>query len=295
MWMSNESNRDVSSIFRNPWKQNVSNLEKMRSDLKEIVHTELFLNRRNVKKSQKFKYMIPGGSLTTNLRFYKLMQEYSPEQTVYKRCSIVGNGGILNGSKCGSEIDKADFVIRCNAPPIIGQFIEDAGVKSNITTLNPSIVIKRFGSLRTGSQQSKFINKMKEYNNYIWFPSFSSGLGIYNLAIKVNNLLNGKLKSIKFVHGNPNHFHEIRSYWLNKGLKNMLSTGIYITTSSLLFCDEIHLYGFWPFSTDIHNRPAAYHYYEDMKRTTYHAFNQEFDELLNLHINGVLQLHVKDC
>ncbi|XP_071947270.1 alpha-N-acetylneuraminide alpha-2,8-sialyltransferase-like [Antedon mediterranea] len=294
MSTTNESNRNVSSIFMKAWKQNVSKLEEMRSDLKKVVHTEMILNQRNVKKTQKFKYMINKGSISTNVKFYKLMRQYSPEKSVYKRCSIVGNGGILNGSKCGNEIDKADFVIRCNAPPI-GRFKEDAGVKSNITTMNPSIVVKRFGSAQTKNQQSKFINKMKEYRNYVWFPSFSSRVS-YMLAVKLNNLLNSKLKSIKFVHGNPSHFKDIRKYWTEKGMRNVPSTGFYITTASLLFCDEVHLYGFWPFSTDIHNRPAAYHYFEDVNLTrVYHAFNQEFDELLNLHMDGVLQLHVDDC
>ncbi|XP_071964067.1 alpha-N-acetylneuraminide alpha-2,8-sialyltransferase-like isoform X2 [Antedon mediterranea] len=277
-----------------PWKRNLSNFLDLRSELKKTVHTEMILNRHNVRQSQRFNFTFTQEKITTHEFFYKLLHEYSPEQTEYKRCSIVGNGGILNGSKCGYEIDKADFVIRCNAPPI-GRFKEDAGVKSNITTVNPSIIVNRYGRAKNKGQQSRLIKDMKEYNNYIWFPSFAAKW-IYDLSIKLNKLLNKNLKSVTFVHGNPNHFREIKDYWSKKHMHKLLSTGFYITTASLLFCKEVHLYGFWPFASDLHNRSTPYHYFEDLKLSkASHAFDSEFDKLLSLHKDGVLQLHVDDC
>lgn len=36
----------------------------------------------------------------------------NPLQLPLKRCAVVGNSGILRHSKCGQDIDQADFIMR---------------------------------------------------------------------------------------------------------------------------------------------------------------------------------------
>lgn len=36
----------------------------------------------------------------------------NPLQLPLNKCAVVGNGGILRGSKCGKDIDRADFIMR---------------------------------------------------------------------------------------------------------------------------------------------------------------------------------------
>ncbi|XP_071959780.1 alpha-N-acetylneuraminide alpha-2,8-sialyltransferase-like [Antedon mediterranea] len=295
MSTNTESTLDISTILLAPWKKNMSNLKELRSNIKKSVHTDLILTQKNVNISQPVTFLGSGRTMNITEEFYRLLPKDSPEHKgPYKRCSIVGNGGILNGSKCGKEIDKADFVIRCNAPPLNG-FTKDAGSKTNLTTVNPSLIRLRFGSARKRIDRKKFTQKMDEYRNYIWFPTFTSS---YTMSLRVNSLLNKRLEKVKFVHGDPKHFTESQDFWVNSGVTvlNRISSGFYITTTALLFCDEVHLYGFWPFSTDIYNRSTSYHYFEQRNLTRlFHAFNQEFNELARLHSEGILQLHVDDC
>ncbi|XP_078272734.1 alpha-2,8-sialyltransferase 8F-like isoform X2 [Rhinoraja longicauda] len=72
----------------------------------------------------------------------ELIPETDPfKNHILKRCSVIGNGGVLTNSSCGKEINKADFVFRCNIPPIMG-YEDDVGIKTDVATLNPSILRK---------------------------------------------------------------------------------------------------------------------------------------------------------
>uniref|UniRef100_A0A4W6DSP1 alpha-N-acetylgalactosaminide alpha-2,6-sialyltransferase n=1 Tax=Lates calcarifer TaxID=8187 RepID=A0A4W6DSP1_LATCA len=47
------------------------------------------------------------------------------------RCAVVGNGGILNGSKMGKEIDSHDYIFRMNGAAITG-YEEDVGSRTSV-------------------------------------------------------------------------------------------------------------------------------------------------------------------
>ncbi|XP_033110783.1 sia-alpha-2,3-Gal-beta-1,4-GlcNAc-R:alpha 2,8-sialyltransferase-like isoform X1 [Anneissia japonica] len=259
------------------------------------MNSEMILTKNDVKPSQKLSYMSQNDTVKISQDFYNKLPKVYPIQREYNRCSIVGNSGILNGSKCGNEIDRADFVIRCNAPPI-SQFSVDAGVKSNITTFNPSILKLRFGGLRKQKHILKFINSVNQYNKYIWFPSFYSNTTFLG-CLKAINLISRTHRKIKVLNGNPNHFKDVNRYCKKEfNISKTMSTGFYITMSALLYCKEIHLYGFWPFFQDLNNRSVSYHYFENSTLKKYgHGFGKEFKELLRLHSDGILKLHVNKC
>lgn len=103
-------------------------------------------------------------------------------------------------------------------------------------------------------------------------------------------------------------FNRLRSlsplrYWKTKNLSpKRLSTGILMYTLASAVCDEIHLYGFWPFGWDPNTgKDLPYHYY-DKKGTKFttkwqetHQLPTEFKLLYKLHREGVIKLSLTHC
>ncbi|EMP26084.1 CMP-N-acetylneuraminate-poly-alpha-2,8-sialyltransferase [Chelonia mydas] len=90
-------------------------------------------------------------------------------------------------------------------------------------------------------------------------------------------------------------------YWLtNKVHIKRPSTGLLMYTLTTRFCDEIHLYGFWPFPKDLYGKPVKYHYYDDLKYRYFsnaspHRMPLEFKTLHMLHNQGALKLTTGKC
>lgn len=110
-------------------------------------------------------------SISNNFR--SLLPDVSPIMNKrYNICAVVGNSGILTGSQCGQEIDKSDFVFRCNFAPTEA-FQKDVGRKTNLTTFNPSILEKYYNNLLTIQDRNNFFLSLKKLDGAIlWIPAF---------------------------------------------------------------------------------------------------------------------------
>lgn len=95
----------------------------------------------------------------------------------------------------------------------------------------------------------------------------------------------------------------VARYWKNKHLSpKRLSTGILMYTLASAVCEEIHLYGFWPFGFDPNTREdLPYHYY-DKKGTKFttkwqesHQLPAEFQLLYRMHGEGLTKLTLSHC
>ncbi|XP_041423373.1 alpha-2,8-sialyltransferase 8F isoform X2 [Xenopus laevis] len=182
----------------------------------------------------------------------------------FKQCAVVGNGGILANSGCGAEIDQSDFVFRCNLPPTWGNISVDVGNKTNLVTVNPSII-----SRNSNTAISFEVHRILEKNQ-------------------------AKQKAIFF---HPYYLKNLAQFWKGRGVRAYrLSTGLMITSAAIELCEEVKLYGFWPFSKNQEGKPISHHYYDNiLPKPGFHAMPKEFYQVLQLHHKGVLRLQIGKC
>ncbi|KAJ7404368.1 Alpha-N-acetylneuraminide alpha-2,8-sialyltransferase [Willisornis vidua] len=219
----------------------------------------------------------------------------TPFQLPLKKCSVVGNGGILKKSGCGKQIDQADFVMRCNLPPLSSEYSKDVGSKTQLVTANPSIIQKRFQNLLWS--RKAFVDSVKVYNHsYIYMPAFSMKTGT-GPSLRVYYTLKdfGAKQAVLFA--NPNFLRDIGKFWKSKGIHGKrLSTGLFLVSAALGLCEEVTIYGFWPFSVDLHGRFISHHYYDNvLPDSGFHAMPEEFLQLWFLHKSGVLRMQLEPC
>uniref|UniRef100_A0A8C5RNT5 ST8 alpha-N-acetyl-neuraminide alpha-2,8-sialyltransferase 5 n=1 Tax=Laticauda laticaudata TaxID=8630 RepID=A0A8C5RNT5_LATLA len=218
---------------------------------------------------------------------------YSRSQ--FKKCAVVGNGGILKNSRCGQEIDGADFVLRCNLPPVSRKYVADVGVKTNVVTVNPSIIMERFQRLE--KWRRPFYQVLKAYENAsVLLPAFYNTHNT-DVSLRVRYVLDDfqSRKAVYFFH--PKYLTNVSRYWLTQGVRaKRITTGLILVTAALELCEEVHLFGFWGFPMNPSGLFITHHYYDNVKpRPGFHAMPSEMFNFLRLHSRGVLRVHTEAC
>uniref|UniRef100_A0A668SQM6 ST8 alpha-N-acetyl-neuraminide alpha-2,8-sialyltransferase 6 n=1 Tax=Oreochromis aureus TaxID=47969 RepID=A0A668SQM6_OREAU len=237
-------------------------------------------------------------TLQVNQGFFSLFQKLENpfSDKTLDTCSVVGNGGILGNSGCGKMIDSADFVIRCNLAPLETEFEKDVGSKTDLVTANPSILNIKYQALM--GLRRPFVDSLRKYgSSLLLLPAFSASINTAVCLRAVHTIEDFK-SPIQPVFLNPQYLDSLAQFWRSEGLKERrLSTGLIMVTLALELCKNVHLYGFWPFG----NHPYGLytltnHYYDDRPVNKYvHSMPAEFDQLLRMHSQGVLRLHLGDC
>ncbi|XP_033632296.1 alpha-N-acetylneuraminide alpha-2,8-sialyltransferase-like [Asterias rubens] len=183
----------------------------------------------------------------------------------------------------------------CNMVPI-KKFSEDAGLKTNFTTMNPSIYGTRYNYFKRDSDIEKFNFDLKEYSGNLFLPCLmysNSANSCFKKVLPAIHNTNGRLTTRV---GNSEHLLGILQKWKSSGI-HLMSTGFYLTQTAITLCNEVHLFGFWSFSKAMYPVPRElqYHFFDDMKQSKAHSFNTEFQLLWQLHVNGIINIHVNDC
>ncbi|KTG36775.1 hypothetical protein cypCar_00026301, partial [Cyprinus carpio] len=124
----------------------------------QLMHYDYSSHKYVFSIGENLKSLLPDSSPVLNKRF--------------NTCAVVGNSGILTGSRCGAQIDSYDFVFRCNFAPT-EVFRRDVGRRTNLTTFNPSILEKYYNNLLTIQDRNNFYLSLKKLDGAIlWIPAF---------------------------------------------------------------------------------------------------------------------------
>ncbi|XP_066296219.1 alpha-2,8-sialyltransferase 8F-like isoform X2 [Branchiostoma lanceolatum] len=221
-------------------------------------------------------------------------------------CSLVGNGGILTGSKCGEQIDSSDFVIRFNMAPVCPPYLDDIGRRTDMVTTSRDRMRSKFDSLKSHTGREKFVNHLHHQygqDTYIVSAPFTVKGNIGSL-LGIPEVLTSHNSSAVPLFINPSHAGTMLQTWRKLGLKlsegeTNFSSGFYYASVALELCDQVNMYGFWPFPEDREGRPVRYHYYKSVDsgglNNRWHDMDKEFEKLLEFHNHGVLQLISGNC
>ncbi|XP_048033384.1 alpha-2,8-sialyltransferase 8F-like [Megalobrama amblycephala] len=287
--------QELSDFMNCPYKSNKTERELNRVRLQFCCNAKetLMLTKNNTAHNQ----TIPYETTTKNKPFQMTAELHSmlPEDIPWSgrrldRCAVVGSGGILKNSSCGREIDSADFVIRFNLAAVNDS---DVGMKADLVTINPSQL--RYKNLE--KNPDPLLERVSVYGNAtLIIPAFAYTFCTTN-SIKTLKVLQPIRPQQPVVFFSPSYLRTLDRFWKGRGLQEVrLSTGFMLISTALELCEHVHVYGFWPFGSDLQERPVPYHYYDQVTPSRHmHKMPEEFVRLLQLHSQGALTLHLQPC
>ncbi|XP_044513766.1 alpha-2,8-sialyltransferase 8E isoform X3 [Gracilinanus agilis] len=281
------------------WAMNISEANQFKSTLSRCCNAPsfLFTTQKNTPLGTKLKYEVDtSGIYHINQEIFRMFPKDMPyNRSQFKKCAVVGNGGILKNSRCGREIDSADFVFRCNLPPISEKYTGDVGAKTDVVTVNPSIITERFHKLE--KWRRPFYQVLQVYENAsVLLPAFYNTRNT-DVSIRVKYVLDDFESPQAVYYFHPQYLINVSRYWLNLGVRaKRISTGLILVTAALELCEEVHLFGFWAFPMNPSGLFITHHYYDNVKpRPGFHAMPSEIFNFLHLHSRGILRVHTGTC
>lgn len=277
------------------WREDLTERNLLKEKFQKCCNASysMIVTQENTPIGHTIHYDGDKGSKNVTASLYSLFPKKSPFHKPIKRCAVVGNGGILNNSFCGTEIDRAGFVFRLNLPPL--NWTNDVGTKTDVVTANPSILVNKFSKLM--ERRKPFSTRIKEYGpTLIILPAFSY-LQDTEISLRALYTINDFDLNSRAVFFNPDYLKNLAVYWKHIGIKApRLSSGLMLVSAAIEICDEVTVYGFWPFSQDLDGVPISHHYYDNALPTPkFHDMPEEFYQYLKMHIQGSLHLNLGQC
>ncbi|KAJ8050361.1 CMP-N-acetylneuraminate-poly-alpha-2,8-sialyltransferase [Holothuria leucospilota] len=214
----------------------------------------------------------------------------------FRRCAIVGNSGILVKSRCGNAIDSHDFVIRANMAPTHG-YSDDVGYKTNLMLINDVMLKTIYSSFLARERKEhkvRLLHQLRDLNDTIlWYPKDATK---YNKELRyISHNFRRKKISLNVGFSLKDIYRDIK--W-KYNLWRYPSSGLYMLALAESLCDNVTLFGFYPYETDDSGEKVLRHYYEPdlIQFTTWvHNFDAEYKMLQTRRDKGLLEMITNPC
>ncbi|XP_048026398.1 alpha-N-acetylgalactosaminide alpha-2,6-sialyltransferase 2 isoform X2 [Megalobrama amblycephala] len=197
------------------------------------------------------------------------------------RCAVVGNGGILNGSRKGKEIDEHDYVFRVNGA-VLGGFEDDVGSRTSFYTFSTNTMRNSMRSYARVGYKGPPISKE---TRYIFLPDHDRDYILMKAASTHTVIDKGPERSKKFLHSNL----------LKTGARRIYrpSTGAVMLLAAIHTCDQVDAYGFMTPDYNLYSD----HYYDKERRVVRfyanHDMRMEMKLWQELHRAGLMNLFMR--